>query len=148
MEVTNFGEVHDRVTNSVRVIIHVETGLVIHDATELPWRFPFQPPNVVASGLERFKDAFALFDASDSHLQALGIHVCPFRPALFPPGFPGEFVLHLRIRGFVVVRAWPVFLREGVIIHFPARLNIGPCSGGCRGAVRRCSVLERLLNHY
>jgi 7-cyano-7-deazaguanine synthase in queuosine biosynthesis len=38
VEVTDFGEVHDRVTSPVRVMIHVKTGLVIRGTGAIPRR--------------------------------------------------------------------------------------------------------------
>ncbi len=38
VEVTDCGEVHDRVTSSVRVMIHVKTGLVIRGTGAIPRR--------------------------------------------------------------------------------------------------------------
>ena len=148
VEVTDFTEVHACVVSSARVTIHVKTGLIVTNAAKLVWFLPLQLTDLVASVLERFEYALALFDAPDGHLQALRIDSLPLGPALFPARFAGELVLQFRIGWFIASRTWPILLCKSVIIHFPTRLNVVPCSRGCRVVVRRCDVLERLLNHY
>lgn len=86
VEHTNFREFYRSVGSPTRVTIHVEIRRVIADATVVSRCFPLEFTNIEAAFFQLAKDSLRMLDTSCSHLQALRVHVAPFRPLTLPLG--------------------------------------------------------------